>query len=118
MPKRLPLLVLLICASVLAPAAAQARGVVVATGDANATLTDVSTSRIVARVPVGGRSRAAAVAPDGSRGYRAAGSRGGASAPTPPRGSAAGQRGGGPAGRAVSADGARLYASRRGAVDV
>ena len=55
--------------------AAQARVVLVATGDGTATLTDVATNQVVARVPVGGRSRAAAAAPDGSRGYIAAGMR-------------------------------------------
>src|SRR5215212_1849143 len=67
--------ILAVLAAFLAPAAAHARVVVVATGDGTATLTDVATNQVVARVPVGGRSRAAAVAPDGSRGYVAAGRR-------------------------------------------
>src|SRR4051794_41926800 len=63
----------LIALALLAPAAASARVVLVATGDGTATLTDVATNRVVTRVPVGGVSRAAAAAPDGSRGYVAAG---------------------------------------------
>src|SRR3954463_9425464 len=65
----------LIAVALLAPAAASARVVLVATGDGAATLTDVVTNQIVARIPVGGRSRAAVAAPDGSRGYVAAGTR-------------------------------------------
>ena len=58
----------------LGPRRARAR-VVVASGDGAATLTDVTTNKVVARIPVGARSRAAAVAPDGTRGYVAAGRR-------------------------------------------
>jgi DNA-binding beta-propeller fold protein YncE len=66
---------MLLAAALLAPAAASARVVLVATGDGAATLTDVATNQVVARIPVGGRSRAAVAAPDGSRGYVAAGTR-------------------------------------------
>src|SRR4051794_39452486 len=110
--------VLTILAALALPAAASARVVVVATGTGTAALTDVATNRVVASVPVGGRSRAVAAAPDGSRGYVAAGRRvlgidlttrlpvGAANLP------------GTPAALAVSADGARLYAARPGALDV
>src|SRR4029079_2109743 len=56
---------LVAAAALLAPAAAHARVVLVATGDGAATLTDVATNQIVTRIPVGGRSRAVAAAPDG-----------------------------------------------------
>src|SRR3954449_12200968 len=69
------LLPALLALALLAPAAAHARVVLVATGDGTATLTDVATNQVVARVPVGGRTRAAVAAPDGSRGYVAAGAR-------------------------------------------
>src|SRR3954464_10997160 len=59
----------LVAAALLAPAAPPARVVLVATGDGAATLTDVATNQVVARIPVGGRTRATAAAPDGSRGY-------------------------------------------------
>src|SRR3954471_17305044 len=65
----------LLALGLLAPAAASARVVLVATGDGTATLTDVATNKLVARIPVGGRSRAAAAAPAASRGYIAAGTR-------------------------------------------
>src|SRR6476659_3845539 len=55
------------------PAAAGARVIIVASGDGAATLTDVTTNRVVARIGVGGRTRAAAAAPDGTRGYVATG---------------------------------------------
>ena len=45
----------------------------VATGNATATLLDVQSGALVARVPVAGGTRSVAVAPDGSRGYVAAG---------------------------------------------
>src|SRR3954449_7137318 len=70
-----PIAPALIAAALLAPSAASARVVLVATGDGAATLTDVATNQVVARIPVGGRSRAVAAAPDGSRGYVAAGTR-------------------------------------------
>src|SRR4051794_2560008 len=66
----LPVLLLF---ALLAPAGAHARVVLVATGDGTATLTDVATNQVVARVPVGGRSRAAVAAPGRPRGYVAAG---------------------------------------------
>ena len=84
-----------------------------------ATLTDVATNQVVHAIPVGGRSRAVAAAPDGSRGYVAAGT---ACARDRPRDPPAGRRREPEPGRrgalAVSADGLRLYAARRGALDV
>src|SRR5687768_13061293 len=109
---------LLTVAALLAPAAAHARVVVVATGDGTATLTDVATNQVVARAPVGGRSRAAGVAPDGSRGYVAAGDRvlGIDLATRVPVGAA--PLAGTATGLAVSSDGVRLFAGRAGAIDV
>src|SRR4051794_39758661 len=108
----------LVAAALLAPSAASARVVLVATGDGAATLTDVATNAVVARIPVGGRSRAVAAAPDGSRGYVAAG-RGILRLDLTTRlpGGAA-NIAGPPAAPAVRADGARLYAARRGALDL
>jgi hypothetical protein len=57
---------LAVAALAVAPAA-YARVVVVASGDAAATLTDVTTNKVVARVSVGGHTRAAAVAAAGTR---------------------------------------------------
>src|SRR4051794_3261989 len=108
----------LIAAALLAPSAASARVVLVATGDGAATLTDVATNQVVGRIPVGGRSRAVAAAPDGSRGYVAAGRRGlGIDLSTRPPGGAAAIAGT-QSTLAVSADGRRLYAARRAALDV
>src|SRR6476659_9761313 len=100
------------------PAAAGARVIIVASGDGAATLTDVTTNKVVARIGVGGRTRAAAAAPDGSRGFVAAGNRVVAIdlATRTVVGSAT--VGGTVAALAVSRDGQRLYASRRGALDV
>src|SRR4051794_39464354 len=67
--------VLAVLAALAMVPAAHARVVVVASGDGAATLTDVTTNKVVARIGVGARSRAAAVAPDGTRGYVAAGRR-------------------------------------------
>ena len=69
------LFVVLAClAGALAPAAA-ARVVVVAGGDRAATLVDVSTNAVVARVALPGRARTVAVAADGSRAWVGVGSR-------------------------------------------
>ncbi|MEA2321528.1 MAG: hypothetical protein QOD81_1378, partial [Solirubrobacteraceae bacterium] len=118
MPRIAALLPLLAAAVLLAPAAAHARVVLVASGDGAATLTDVATNQVVARIPVGGRSRAVAVAPDGSRGYVAAGARvlGIDLATRLPVGAATLR--GTATGLAESADGRRLYAARPGAIDV
>src|SRR5919107_1083608 len=109
---------ILAAVALLRPAAACARVVVVATGTGTAALTDVATNRVVARVPVGGRSRAAVAAPDGSRGYVAAGRRVLAVDLTTriPVG-AANLRGTATA-LAVATDGARLYVGRPRAIDV
>src|SRR3954468_23520421 len=127
----------LLAVALLAPAGASARVVLVATGDGTATLTDVATNQVVARVPVGGRTRAALAAPGGSRGLVRGGAR--AVRAAPPDGSrgyvGAGARvvgidlatrlpvgeaalPGTPTALAVSADGLRLYAARPGALDV
>ena len=72
--RRLTPVLAVLFAFALVPAA-HARVIVVAGGDGAATLTDVTTNKVAARIAVGGRSRAAAVAPDGTRGYVAAGRR-------------------------------------------
>src|SRR4051812_15877633 len=108
----------LIAAALLAPSAASARVVLVATGDGAATVTDVATNQVVARIPVGGRSRAAAAAPDGSRGYVAAGTRVLGIDLTTRLPVGAANVAGAPSALAVSADGRRLYAARPGALDV
>ena len=98
--------------------AAHARVVLVASGDGAATLTDVTTNKVVARIRVGARSRAAAVAPDGTRGYVAAGRRM-VAIDLATRTIVAGVNAGGAVtALAASDDGQRLYASRRGAIDV
>src|SRR4051794_41320408 len=105
----------LIALALLAPAAASARVVLVATGDGTATLTDVATNRVVARIPVGGISRAAAAAPDGSRGYVAAGTPGlGIDLTTRLPAGAARPRCA-PSAPALGADGARPFAAPPGA---
>src|SRR3954447_16093012 len=111
----LPVLLLF---ALLAPAGAHARVVLVATGDGTATLTDVATNQVVARIPVGGRSRAAAAAPDGARGDVAAGARGLGIDLTTRLAAGAATPAGAPSALAVSADGLRLYAARPGALDV
>ena len=98
--------------------AAHARVVVVASGDGAATLTDVTTNKVVARIGVGATSRAAAVAPDGTRGYVAAGRRIVAIDLASRAIVASVNAGGAVTGLAASDDGQRLYASRRGAIDV
>src|SRR3954451_17569992 len=98
----------LLAAALLAPAAASARVVLVATGDGAATLTDVATNQVVARIPVGGRTRAVASAPDGSRGYVAAGARVLAVDLTTRLPVGAANLRGAPGALAVSADGVRL----------
>src|SRR5829696_2054854 len=100
----------------LVPAAAQARVVVVASSD-GAQITDAASNAVVARLALG-RSSAAAAAPDGSAAFVAAGDRVvridlGSRAAT---GEVA--AGGPVADLAMSADGTRLYAARRGGVAV
>ena len=63
--RRLAFLSVVLAALAVVPAA-HARVVLVASGDSAATLTDVTTNKVVARIPVGARSRAAAIAPDGT----------------------------------------------------
>ena len=71
-PRRFAFVSVLFAALAVAPAA-HARVVLVATADGNAALTDVTTNKVVARVPVGGRASGVAIAPDGTRGYVATG---------------------------------------------
>ena len=47
--------VLVVLSALAVVPAAHARVVVVASGDGAATLTDVTTNRVVARIPIGGR---------------------------------------------------------------
>jgi Ca2+-binding RTX toxin-like protein len=110
--------VILAAATLAVAPSADARVVVVASGDSAATLTDVTTNKVVARVAVGGRTRAAAVAPDGTRGYVATGrrvialdlgTRAGVGTAVVRRTVSA---------LATSSDGQRLYAARPGAIDV
>lgn len=101
----------------LAPAA-HARVVVVASGDRAATLTDVTTNKVAARIAVGGRTRAAAVAPDGTRAYVATGRRVVAiDLGTRAVAGTAVARGTVTA-LAASSDGQRVYAARGGALEV
>ena len=111
-----PVLVLLAALAVVP--AAHARVVVVATGDGTATLTDVTTNKVVARIPVGGRARGAAVAPDGTRGYVATGRRVAAIDLGAHRVVANVNVPGGVTTLAASGDGQRLYVARRRAIDV
>src|SRR4051812_39539339 len=97
---------------------AHARVVVVATGDAAATLTDVTTNKVVARVGVGGHTRAAAVAPDGTRGYVGTGRRVVALDLAARAVVASATVGGTVTALAASSDGQRVYAARAGAIDV
>src|SRR3954451_2502353 len=108
----------LLAVALLAPAAASARVVLVATGDGAVTLTDVETNRIATQIPVGGRTRATAAAPDGSRGNVAAGVRVVAIDLTTRQPVGAATLAGAPSALAVSADGLRVYAARPGAIDV
>ena len=114
--RRLLISTVLLC---LIPAAApEARVVVVATGDGNVTLTEVSTNRIGARIGVGGRTRAVAVAPDGSRAYVATGNRVVAIDLAARRAVSTAALAGGITSLSISPDGARIYAGRTGAVEV
>jgi len=115
---RVALPLLAAVAAAVTPAAASARSIVVAGGDSAAQLVDVSSGRIEARLDVGGQTRGAAVAPDGSRGYVSGANRVVAidlatnqvvaQTMTPRRLLAL----------AISPDGTKLYATRSGAVDV
>jgi len=55
--------------------AAHARAVVVATGTPQLVLVDIPSNVVVARLTLGGPTRAVAISPDGSRAYVAAGRR-------------------------------------------
>ena len=68
------LLSALILAGLLAPATAPARVAVVASGTADGLLLDVVSNKVGARIPLPGPAVGAAVAPDGRRGFWAAGS--------------------------------------------
>ena len=117
MPSMHRFLVPSLLALAVAPAA-HARVVVVASGDASATLTDVTTNKVAARIAVGGRTRAAAVAPDGTRGYVGTGRRV-VALDLGTRAVVGMATAGGPVtALAASSDGQRLYAARAGAIDV
>ena len=111
-------LILALLALLAGATAAHARLVVVASGDANATLADVSTNRVINRVGLGGVTRAVAASPDGTRAYVAAGRR--VIAVDLARQAPAGAitLSGTVKGLGVSIDGARLYAARKGALDI
>ena len=98
--------------------AAQARVVVVATGTGQTVLTDVPSNDVVARLALGGPTRAVAAAPDGSRAYVASGRR----VVTIDLNARAVTGGVDLAGAisslALTPDGTRLLAARRGAIDV
>ena len=113
-PQRLAVLAAALLLLALVPAAAQARVLVIAASD-GAQLTDIATNAVVARLPLG-PARAAVAAPDGSTGFVAAGDRiaavdlaGGATRAVIPAGGTLTDL-------AISTDGTRLYAARRGAL--
>ena len=108
---------LAVAALAVAPAA-YARVVVVASGDAAATLTDVTTNKVVARVSVGGHTRAAAVAADGTRAYVSTGRRVVALDLATRAVVASATTRGTVTALAASSDGQRVYAARAGAIDV
>src|SRR3954451_23950765 len=110
-----PLLVL--CAAAF-PASAGARVIAIASGDANLTLADVSTSKVINKVPIGGQTVAVARAPDGVRAYVASGRRIVAVDLSTQAVAGTGTAGAAIQGLAISADGARLYAARKGGIDV
>ncbi|MBJ7519337.1 MAG: hypothetical protein JHC84_06550 [Solirubrobacteraceae bacterium] len=56
-------------------ARADARTILLASGDGNVTLTDTATNRVTARLPVGGVTVGAVITPDGNRGLVASGNR-------------------------------------------
>jgi Ca2+-binding RTX toxin-like protein len=115
---RRPLLLGLIACFLLPVSAAEGRVVVVATGDANATMTEVSTNRVSSRIGLGGRTRGVAVAPDGSRAYVAAGNRIVAIDLTSRQQVGAVVLASGITSLAITADGTKLLAGRSAAVDV
>ena len=116
--RRTPLIVLALLAVCVAAPAAHARVMLVATGAQSATLLDVSSGGLVARVPVPGPSRAVAVAPDGTRGYVAAGA-GVAAIDLNARARVGDvQLTGTVTALAMGAGGTRLVAVRKGALDV
>src|SRR4051812_34699494 len=109
--------VVALIAAAVAPVA-HARVMLVATGRPVATLLDVQSGALVARLPVGGATRAVAVAPDGVRGYVTAGAgiaaidlNGRAKVGAVPLRRS-------PTALAMSGGGTRLVAARRGALDL
>jgi Ca2+-binding RTX toxin-like protein len=116
--RRLALLpALALCALALA-SAAQARVMLVASGQGTATLLDVSSGALVARVPLPGAARDVAIAPDGVRGYVAAGATVAAIDLNARAGLTAVTLRGTPVAMAMSASGKRIAALRKGAIDV
>src|SRR4051794_9019600 len=108
----------LLAVALLAPAAAPARVVLVATGEGGVPRPDAEPNGFAPQTRGGGRPRAPAAAPDGSRGYVAAGVRVVAIDLTTRQPVGAATLAGAPSALAVSADGLRLYAARPGAIDV
>ena len=111
-------LLLSLAVLLIVPAAASARVVIVATDTANAVLIDTRTNTVVGSVALPGKTRAVAAAPDGTRGYLAAGAtvsiidlaaRTGAGSAVLP---------GTPLALAVTADGTQIWAARKGAIDL
>jgi YVTN family beta-propeller protein len=112
-----PILLAATLALVAAPAA-QARVLAVATGTPTAVLTDIPSNKVVARLALGGPTRAVAASPDGARGYVAAGRRV-ALIDLNARAVTGGlDLAGAISSLALTPDGTRVLAARRGAIDV
>lgn len=108
----------LLALAVLLADSAHARVMVVASGTGEATLLDVSSGSVVKRVPLSGAARDVAIAPDGVRGYVSAGA-GVAAIDLNARAKVADvQLTSTVLAMAMSKDGRRIAAVRRGAVDV
>ena len=117
-PRRVAAIVLAASAVLALPQGAQARSVLVAAGTPGLVLVDQTSGRVGAPIGLGGPAVAVATAPDGSRGYVAAGRR--VATVDLAQRSVAGYASlsGGLMSLAVSPNGSRLLAGRRGAVDV
>src|SRR3954452_2308363 len=111
-------LIPLVVLALAAPATAAARVIVIASGDANATFADVSSNRVINRSGVGGAARAVAIAPDGTRAFVRAGRQVVSFDLAKQAPAARATVNGVVGGLAISADGARLYVSRPGGLDI
>ena len=100
------------------PAAASARVVIVATDTSNAVLIDTRTNAVVGSVALPGKTRAVAAAPDGTRGYLAAGATVSIIDLAARRGAGSATLPGTPLALAVTADGTQIWAARKGALDL